>query len=307
MTTNRRISFLFLIFIFILVTGCAGWINNTQPTQIIPSKVVETRTPGQPKPSPTRYKWSTPTSPPIFVQWAMESKQWLNGIPCSAPCWGGIIPGKTSIGEAITLLKNNPTINPETVQIIRALCGGEGGSEVSYSRKLTWKWSVSPEYYSQDGSIYYSQENLPETYTCPVDFFSIENVIPDSSTNNAIVSRVTLDFPGPMEQNENYFLLPTLGEVMEAYGEPSHVVAVYRPEYSWYHLMIIYEKQGFVLIKDARALFELDQDTYFVHLVFSTNPVQDGLGGFDVSVLNIWQGLKSYNFYCKFETGQPCQ
>jgi hypothetical protein len=33
---------------------------------------------------------------------------WLKGIPCRAPCWENITPGKTTPHEAIEILKNNP-------------------------------------------------------------------------------------------------------------------------------------------------------------------------------------------------------
>ncbi len=40
--------------------------------------------------------------------------RWLNGIPCSPPCWEGIIPGQTSAQEAVEILKKNPKFsNPQ--------------------------------------------------------------------------------------------------------------------------------------------------------------------------------------------------
>lgn len=37
-------------------------------------------------------------------------QNWLAGVPCRAPCWEGITPGKTTFTELVPLLQNNPEI-----------------------------------------------------------------------------------------------------------------------------------------------------------------------------------------------------
>jgi hypothetical protein len=37
-------------------------------------------------------------------------KQWLSGDTCPLPCWAGVIPGKTTLVQAISELENNPSV-----------------------------------------------------------------------------------------------------------------------------------------------------------------------------------------------------
>jgi hypothetical protein len=37
-------------------------------------------------------------------------QNWLAGVPCHAPCWQGITPGKTTFTELVQLIENNPKI-----------------------------------------------------------------------------------------------------------------------------------------------------------------------------------------------------
>ena len=42
--------------------------------------------------------------------------QWVAGLPCRAPCWENILPGRTSVTEAATLLAHNPAVATVTSQ-----------------------------------------------------------------------------------------------------------------------------------------------------------------------------------------------
>lgn len=198
-----------LALITLSITGCVVSPSVSQSYQTTSSSIENGAT-VQPSLSPTDYSWFTPTSPPLFVQWAKESKQWLKGSPCFAPCWSGITPTQTRVGEAINLLKNNPLIDPHSVQITRELCGSKNGIEVLNSRKIIWRWSISSEYDHEDGSISYSQRTPLATQRCGVDLIYSDEVLQDSITKNGIVSSISLNFSGPTQGNDNDFLLPTL-------------------------------------------------------------------------------------------------
>lgn len=62
-------------------------------------KEIVTSTPTLPTPTPTKLP------PPEDWQF-----RWLKGVPCRAPCWEGITPGKTSATEAIEILKQSPLV-----------------------------------------------------------------------------------------------------------------------------------------------------------------------------------------------------
>jgi hypothetical protein len=40
---------------------------------------------------------------------------WMTGVPCSAPCWYGLEPGKSQKTEAISILKELPFINADSM------------------------------------------------------------------------------------------------------------------------------------------------------------------------------------------------
>jgi hypothetical protein len=47
---------------------------------------------------------SQPTPP---ANWA---SRWLEGVPCSPPCWEGITPGETPASKALEILQRNPIV-----------------------------------------------------------------------------------------------------------------------------------------------------------------------------------------------------
>ena len=202
------------------------------------------------------------------------------------------------------LLKNNSIIDPETVKVVRTLCGDDNEDEVPNSRRIIFDWTI---FHFEDNAAYFAQQDPPRTHACGFDVITIVPILPDNSSNNGIVTRIELYFPGPNNANSNYLLLPTLGKVMEAYGEPSHIVAVYEPAFSWFTLNVIYEPQGLVLMRQERSGFELNGDVYFQELIFSPEPIQEGLMYFDANVLNVWQGMQSFDFYCRLENGEQCK
>jgi hypothetical protein len=304
-TMNIKLTTSLILFVF-LFAGCVGLSDNVQTNQIFPTGTATPISPGEPVITLTPHVWATQTYSPEYIEWMYKSQEWLKGVSCSAPCWNDIIPGITTVREAVDLLKKSSMIDPETIQIVRTLCRFEGEDELLNSRRIIWNWSIE-SHYTEVSEAYFSQQDSPKTHVCGVDFARIDTISPDNAVNNGIVTQIKLHFPGPNIVNSNDLLMPTLGKVIEAYGEPSHIVAIYVPVINWYTLNVIYEKQGFTLLKAVREEFDLNEAVTFQELIFSSQPIQAGLRGYETDVLNIWQGMKSFDFYCRFENGEPCK
>jgi hypothetical protein len=72
-------------------------------------------------------------------------EHWLEGVPCRAPCWEGIMPGITKRDEAFTLLKRvNYVKNVNLVE--------EGNVTPAPEGEINWRWEKSK---SIDGRISY--------------------------------------------------------------------------------------------------------------------------------------------------------
>jgi hypothetical protein len=63
-----------------------------------------------------------PTATAPYPDW---ERRWLKGIPCLAPCYEGVTPGKTTPMEALDILRNNPLF----MDVDLSLLGG-----------ILWKW-----------------------------------------------------------------------------------------------------------------------------------------------------------------------
>ncbi len=64
---------------------------------------------------------SSQASPPTLADVGGWESRWLNSLPCSPPCWEGIIPGKTTVREAQNLLKSNSFVT--SVKIRNGISG----------------------------------------------------------------------------------------------------------------------------------------------------------------------------------------
>jgi hypothetical protein len=62
----------------------------------------------------------------------LADRSLLTDSPCAAPCWQGIIPGKTSKSQAIQILRNNMYVKEDSLQ--EAGTSEWGGA--------TWQWRV---------------------------------------------------------------------------------------------------------------------------------------------------------------------
>lgn len=108
-----------------------------------------------------------------------------------------------------------------------------------------------------------------------------------------------------------------LGDVIQAYGKPSHVIArsYYGPDIGsgvFYDLSILYRSQGFVIFDDGgRTKPILSADTRLEGPVFFA-PNDEGVQAVFPWVIHFpkwvvsWQGMKDFDFYCRDEAGKPC-
>jgi hypothetical protein len=108
----------------------------------------------------------------------------------------------------------------------------------------------------------------------------------------------------------------SLHDVIQAYGEPSHVLArsYHGPDIGsgiFHDLSIIYLSQGILLVDGDGGKPTLNSATQFSTVKFFV-PDEKGLeaafGGTDPYLTRItpWQGMKDFDFYCRDEAGKPC-
>lgn len=92
---------LFLAICIALLASCDTQPQVTQSSPILfPSPTLQV-TPSTPIPFPS----PTQTKSEFRYDWKTN---WLTNPTCAPPCWEGIIPGQTSLQEAIELIKNIP-------------------------------------------------------------------------------------------------------------------------------------------------------------------------------------------------------
>lgn len=246
--------------------------------------------------APTRTPRPTPSQ--AWLDW---SRRWLTPTPCQAPCWENITPNRTTVKEAFQVLQSSPIIATDTVHILRDLCGGSGSPEIANSRRIVWQWTSAG--YGEGGTINYVQQPPVDAVSkCGVDFFVMEIITPDETTLNSPITKIELESLSAVPRAYQ----PTLGDVIKAYGEPTYIVAVESPEFSWYYVNIIYESQGLVLKRVSRSMLDLDQDLDFENVIFTDDPVREGIDYFDEDVLIVWQGIHDFAFYCRYENGAHC-
>jgi hypothetical protein len=172
---------------------------------------------------------------------------WVHGMPCRAPCWQGIVPGKTSAGEARELLKRLPFVKPDSVKqgSWRSL-DGDGGGHLSI--------------------------------------------------DNGVVQAVHLALPSGVR----------LGDVIDSYGEPSHVAAGRwygnHGDGPFYSLALVYASPGIVL--DASHIWnskpKISPDMCFDYISLGQAGIHTEI--LDSSSLAEWQGMQDIETYYDTES-----
>jgi len=115
--------------------------------------------------------------------------------------------------------------------------------------------------------------------------------------DKGVVGMLLVDLPEPVY----------LGDVIDAYGEPSHIIAR-KIHDSWhddtyYPLLIMFESQGFTLdtgFHDNEP--RLDRKLTFYKVVYPMYPRYKGM-----ETMVPWEGFKSFRFYCRDKFGDFCK
>src|SRR5262245_17799626 len=78
---------------------------------------VDADIPAGDQPNPVTHIGSVVTPTPVAhpVSNTDPTTRWLLGVPCRAPCWEGVTPGKTIAEEAVTIFRQSPIL--KNVQI----------------------------------------------------------------------------------------------------------------------------------------------------------------------------------------------
>lgn len=104
---QAKTNLFLLMALMLLLPACSSTpVVTTTPTQsIVSPPTVNAIVPTQ---APVVFKDFQVV--PIPTPYAAWKRLWLDGIPCKPPCWNGITPGKTTVAEAVEILKRTPII-----------------------------------------------------------------------------------------------------------------------------------------------------------------------------------------------------
>ncbi len=119
----------FLLVVVLSLTGCETDQAASQfgPTSTLLQNTITAPATATIIASATTIKTNVTPSAPV-KSLAQVNSDWLRGTPCSLPCWEGIIPGQTTIEQAIEILKTFPFVQ----NITSATTGDDG--------ELKWHW-----------------------------------------------------------------------------------------------------------------------------------------------------------------------
>ena len=207
---------------------------------------------------------------------------WLNGLPCSAPCWQNIVPGKTTITQAQDLL-NTSGLTFNVFDYGAPYAGAK-------THKVMWRWQ--PEL------------NIPEP-----SYFGGEITY---DTQSQLVHTIEPDL------NTSF----RLDDIIKIYGEPDYVEAVGLYDYPEatipsYYLNLFYLNKGIKLemehglTRDAPPILantiSAQSVTFFIPSAEDYNK-----SGFDLSevkdsnvTLVKWAGYQPFAYYCRDFDGRP--
>ncbi|MBA3470334.1 MAG: hypothetical protein H0T53_11900 [Herpetosiphonaceae bacterium] len=191
--------------------------------------------------------------------------RWLDGIPCTPPCWEGITPGITDAETAIRQLYAIPIINTSTITTYNV--------RNTTDMVIGWEWVMTDsEHDAGYGSMYYDGADLLQRIT---------NVRPLYESDDTIA----------------------LGALIARYGEPAwikaHAFQVHGPEVL-YSLAVIYQTYGLQIEQGglAREPITIDDAVTFNEITFYpvpfTAPITDPKNG----IWKPWEGMKDFGYYC---------
>ena len=134
--------FVLAVMNFTLVLAACGEINT--PTVLNATTITTTvnsikptinqASPKIPSYPPSVVRTLSPPTATVILAVSDWKYRWLQGIPCRAPCWEGITPGKTTMQEALDLLKQNPLVMGANISLTAD--NGEGSNAY-----IEWNWT----------------------------------------------------------------------------------------------------------------------------------------------------------------------
>ncbi|HEY1014372.1 MAG TPA: hypothetical protein VGE07_16785 [Herpetosiphonaceae bacterium] len=259
------------------------------------------------------------TKPFTIKEWRAEAAAWLRRDPCAAPCWEGITPGVTTVEEALEQLRQSPLIDPDSVQVYQI----DSSLAARDSFVIQWQWvgrDVLGFHILPGGEARVWQEPLPTPTPDPNPPAQPRFLDAMVETHPITPDRFLRPLPiASIEPHFSYHRQPayhipgrvraatfTLGQVIEAYGEPSHVVATFDGRDSW-SVALVFEQLGFVIETNNREAIRLDATLGIDGVTFTDDPIAAALFLSPPETLVPWQGMRDFAFYCRMEkTGAPC-
>lgn len=199
-------------------------------------------------------------------------RRWLEGIPCSPPCWEAITPGATTPQQAVEALSKSPIVGAAQM---------ETSPLISDRGYVTWTWVTQP---GPGGMATYDAKNPsgpirsidPYLPTC----FRFKDIIQAYGQPGYVVARSRAG--------------PDIGSGF------------------YYDVRIIYRTKGSLLVSTGSGRGSLNADSLFSIVIFfalDEAAFQEALGGAadQPELLVPWQGMNEFSFYCRDEGGQPCR
>jgi hypothetical protein len=208
------------------------------------------------------------TANPGTATWQTD---WLRGIPCAAPCFAGITPGRTTASEAKQILQTHPDV----------------GAIFDEGTYVEWEWKAFPG--ERGGTFPRPRQHSPEA---PIP--SISPWLP--AVPFAEVLRV---FGPPSDVLATSTEAPT-----EEIGTPEFQPGTMQA----YTLGFLYRSYGIRLYADVpvqekpvlTTTLILRSPTFF-------DPTANFTPGLNLGPVVPWQDWQSFDFYCRdLYTFEPC-
>jgi hypothetical protein len=207
-------------------------------------------------------------------------RRWLQGIPCRAPCWEGVTPGVTSVSEAVDSLRRSSVTYDVWIAPNVGLPTGEIIWTWSGTSSMPVPYSSTPSPHPNGGVAYYDAEAEPH-----------------------VVYAIQPEFPTAF----------TLGEVVGAYGEPSHVMARAglnpHGDGVWYGLSVVWMPQGFKLFPrglDGKPE-AITATQAFSGVMFYAPGTDEAISGLNSDYLAPWEGYQTFDYFCRDGGTMACR
>jgi hypothetical protein len=230
--------------------------------------------------NPSEYQITLPTPAPTLTPpprtalpfTAELQTNWLAGKPCAPPCWEGVIPGQTSLDEAINILNQHPQMGNIAIYDVPKYRGGVVG----------WEWSGHPP--SGYGLLHY--QRLEDSTAALINSISVQ--FPDHFSLAPIIAAY----------GEPSYIAPH-ASLRPPFGHPDGKTI-------YYEITVVYQNRGFYLMTFPASTTppHIAQDMTVSSSVVFFPPTGEGLeaaeGGERISASLVpWQGEQDFVTYCR--------